>query len=590
MSERIALDRLDRNVSLMAGVAILAMVFGVGPTFAQYSSTTHNRQSNSVKGHPNTASNISASRDDSSSDVSANDWPGYNRTLEGSRYSPLDEITPSNVSRLHEVCRYNLPELATFHTGMIVIDGTMYFTTEHGSYAIDAATCGEKWKYTRESATAAASTGAVRGFAYLDGKVFRGTLDRHVLALNAKTGQLTWDRAIDDIMPGVYFNMAPIAWNGLVFIGTAGGDLVGNIGRIYALDTKNGHTVWTWDVVPKTGVARATWTNPKLPITGGGMWTSLTLDQEMGVLYVPVGNPAPDFDVVHRTGDDLFTDSVVALDARTGKLLAYNQIVKHDAHDWDVSAPAALVTTRGGNKIIASANKDGLLSVLDRSRPSVKGSPAPGDLPPIIPLLWSQPTTTRINADVPPTADGPTYFCPGLVGGSEWNGAAYSPHTNLLYTGAVDWCYSIQLNRELAVPPAGQFWFGAADEEHFLDRVDPADRAHGWVRAFDADTGVVRWQFQAPTPILAAVTPTAGGLVFTGDLGGQLYGFDAASGKLLWQTPTNEAIEGGIVSYRAGGRQLIGVAAGNKKSPFWPAASNKQSQILVYGLEPANGR
>ena len=556
--------------NLITVVAILALIFA-----------------NSIRAQPNTKNNISpTSRGDSRSDVPANDWRSYNRTLEGSRYSPLDEITRENVNRLHEVCRYDLPELAMFHTGMIVIDGTMYFTTEHGSYAIDAATCGEKWKYTRESTAPAVSTGAARGFAYLDGKLFRGTLDRHIFALDAKTGQLIWDRGIDDIMPGVYFSMAPVAWNGLVFIGTAGGDLVGNIGRVYALDNKDGHIVWTWDVVPKTGAARATWTNPKLPITGGGMWTSLTLDQEIGVLYVPVGNAAPDFDVVHRTGDNLFANSVVALDARTGKLLAYNQIVKHDAHDWDVSAPAGLVTTRGGKKIIASANKDGLLSVLDRSRVSVKGSEASGHLPPLIPLLWSQPTTTRINADVLPTADRPTYFCPGLLGGSEWNGPAFSPQTNLLYTGAVDWCYTIQLSRDLTVPPTGQLWFGAADEEHFFDRVDPADRAHGWVRAFDADTGVVRWQFQAPKPILAAVTPTAGGLVFTGDLGGQLYAFDATSGKLLWETATNETVEGGIVSYRAGGRQFVGVAAGNKKSPFWPSGgAAKQSQIRVYGLE-----
>jgi alcohol dehydrogenase (cytochrome c) len=577
---------MTSRFNLLTRAATLALLFGTGAAFAQDSGTTRNRQSNSRNAQPTLTNKTSTiSRDDRSSDVPAEDWPVDSRTLEGFRYSPLDEITPANVSRLREVCRYTLPEIVEFQTGMIVIGGTMYFTTEHGSYAIDAATCGQKWKYVRESATPAASSGAVRGFAYSDGRLFRGSLDRHVFALDAKNGKLIWDRAIDDIMPGVFFSMAPIAWNGLVFIGTAGGDLVGIIGRMYALDAKDGHTVWTWDVVPKKGAARATWTNPKLPITGGGMWTSLTLDPQIGVLYVPVGNPAPDFDVVHRTGDNLFADSVVALDARTGKLLAYNQLVKRDAHDWDVSAPAALVTTSGGKNIIASSNKDGVLSVLDRSRISVKDPPVPGNLPPVIPLLWSQPTTTRINADVPPTANRSTYFCPGLLGGSEWNGAAYSPLTNLLYTGAVDWCFNIQLKRDLMVPPTGQFWFGAEGEEHFMNQVDPPDRARGWVRSFDAETGIVRWQFQAPKPILAGVTPTAGGLVFTGDLGGQLYAFEAASGKLLWQTRTNEAIGGGIVSYRAGGHQLVGVAAGMKKSPFWPHDADQQSQILVYGLK-----
>jgi alcohol dehydrogenase (cytochrome c) len=273
----------------------------------------------------------------SSSDVPANDWPNYNGTLEGFRYSPLNEITRENVSRLHEVCSYKLPELASFETGMIVINGVMYFTTNQGSYAIDAATCLEKWKYIRQ--TVRYSSLPDRGFAYLDGMLFRGTSNLHVFALEATTGKLLWDRTINDTMPDVFLSMAPIAWDGLVFIGTAGGDWVGNIGRMYALDANNGNTVWTWNVVPTTGPARATWTNPKVPIGGGGIWTSLTLDTGIGVLYVPVGNPAPDFDIVNRTGENLFTDSVVALNARTGKLLAYNQLVKRDAHDWDVGPP-----------------------------------------------------------------------------------------------------------------------------------------------------------------------------------------------------------------------------------------------------------
>src|SRR5215469_4084081 len=182
----------------------------------------------------------------------------------------------------------------------------MYFTTNQGSYAIDAATCALKWQYIRSSH---ASTLANRGFAYLGGKLFRVTQDLHVLALDAASGNLLWDRTITDTQPDAFLSMAPIAWNGLVFIGTAGGDWVGDIGSVYALDANNGNTVWRWDAVSATGPERATWTNPQLPSGGGGIWTSLTFDTVSHVLYVPVGNPAPDFDTMHRTGEDLFANS-----------------------------------------------------------------------------------------------------------------------------------------------------------------------------------------------------------------------------------------------------------------------------------------
>jgi alcohol dehydrogenase (cytochrome c) len=164
--------------------------------------------------------------------------------------------------------------------------------------------------------------------------------------------------------------MAPIAANGLVYVGNAGGDQANVSGHVYALDAKDGHVVWKFDVVPETGPARATWTNPKYPISGGAFWTSFTLDEPNGVLYVPAGNPAPDFDSERRTGDNLYTDSVIAIDATNGQMLGYNQLVKRDNHDWDVDSPPILATTRSGKRIVASANKDGLLSILDRSRVS----------------------------------------------------------------------------------------------------------------------------------------------------------------------------------------------------------------------------
>ncbi len=511
----------------------------------------------------------------------AQDWPSYNRTLAGDRFSSLREINRSNVAGLHTICTYTLPEVTSLQTGPLVVRRTMYFTTDTISYAIDAATCGEKWKQVRHSETPS-EVAVHRGFAYLNGRLFRGTSDGHVIALDTADGRLLWDHAIDRKSKGMSMPMAPIAANGLVYIGNAGGDLVAVTGRVYALDAADGHVVWTFDVVPDTGPVRRTWTNTTLPVSGGAFWTSFTLDIRNGVLYVPAGNPAPDFDAARRTGDDLYANSVIAIDAATGRLLGYNQIVKHDSHDWDVDSPPALVTTRSGRAIVASANKDGLLSVLDRSRLAhhVAGA-STADVATALPLIWQSPTTTRTNVDAPLSRDSAVHFCPGMVGGVEWNGAAYNPMTNTLFVGAVDWCANVQLVRDsTAIPPAGAAWFAAENQEHMLDS---SDKAKGWVTAFDADNGSVRWKYPASHPILAGVTPTGGGLLFTADLSGQLYAFDAESGRVLWQTNTGQSTGGGVITYAVAGRQLVAVAAG-MKSPVWPGGAD-QSRIVVLGLQ-----
>jgi alcohol dehydrogenase (cytochrome c) len=415
----------------------------------------------------------------------------------------------------------------------------------------------------------------------MDGRLFRGTSDAHVLALNAADGKIIWDREIDAKAPGVTMPMAPIAANGLVYVGNAGGDQVGVTGHVYALDAKDGHVVWRFDVVPASGPARATWPNAdRVPITGGAFWTSFALDTEAGILYVPAGNPAPDFDAELRGGDNLYTNSIIALEAATGRMLAYKQLVKRDTHDWDVNSPPVLVRTRLGRAVIASANKDGLLSLLDRTRLSSRKR-APGNDPTgPLQLIYQVPTTTRENVEMPLSRERPVRFCPGILGGNEWNGAAFHPALNAFYVGAVDWCASVQLQRTPVTPRAGQIWFGA-DTPNGEIQTAP-ETAKGWLTSFDADSGVVRWKFAAPRPILAGVTPTAGGLVFSADLGGQLRAFDAENGRVLWQTDTGQAIGGGIVTYRAGGRQLVAAAAG-MKSPIWPGTTDK-SRIVVFGL------
>jgi alcohol dehydrogenase (cytochrome c) len=204
----------------------------------------------------------------------------------------------------------------------------------------------------------------------------------------------------------------------------------------------------------------------------------------------------------------------------------------------------------------------------------------PADLTAVLPLLSQTPTTTRENVDVPLSRDHAVRFCPGIQGGAEWNGAAFSPASNSLFVAAVDWCAHVQVKRDLEVPAAGGLWLGA--ENPMTDMFDPVEKAKGWLTAFDAETGSVRWKYHAPHPMLAGVTPTAGGLVFAADLGGQIYAVDADKGSILWQSSAGQSTGGGIVTYRAGGRQLIGVASG-MKSPMWPGGA-QESRILLYGL------
>lgn len=500
------------------------------------------------------------------------DWPAYNRTVSGDRFSPLRQIDRKNVARLVRKCEFPLPEPTSFQTGPLAIDGVLYFTSPGASFAIDAATCKERWRVSHPMPSGEGVISSNRGFAYHDGTLFRGTMLGHVVALSPEDGRTLWDVRIPDAGPGVSIPMAPIAADGKVFIGNAGGDRANVRGHAYAFDAKTGKMLWRFEVVPDTPEVRATWKMPPgHPLSGGGLWTSLTYDADTGVLYAPSGNPAPDFDGELRQGDNLYVNSVLAIDTRTGRLVAHKQIVKQDYHDWGLSGPPALVTTASGKRIVASANKDGMLSVLDRS-----------DLTKGLPLLFGQPTTTRRNVEVPLSREKSTQFCPGMFGGNEWNGAAFHPAENTIYVGAVDWCSEITLAaKDAPVPKTGDIWLGIKE---LMDKVMlPWSTARGWITAFDADSGKVRWKVEVPKPVIAAVTPTAGGLVFAADLTGNLYALDAESGKRLWNDDLGQPLGGGIITYRAGGTQLVAAAVGNGGG-VWPVPVTRSS-IVVYGLQ-----
>jgi len=493
----------------------------------------------------------------------ADDWPTYNRSYTGERFSPLDQITTRNVAALKPVCTYDTTEQVSFQSGPVVVNGVLYVTSDRNTYAIDAATCALKWKQSLAFAPSSLQTN--RGVAYANGRVFRGAGPGHVIALNASDGRTVWDVQLTE-QAAVTVPMAPVAWNGMLFVGNAGGDNFGVTGHVWALDQKDGHTIWRFDVVPESGPARETWRNaPGVPITGGAFWTTFALDPEAGVLFVPARNPAPDFQPEARPGENLYTNSVIAIDTQTGKRIDHIQLVKQDFHDWDVDSGPVLLTTQGGRRIIASANKDGLLSAVDRS--------------PML-LRWQTPTTTRENVEAPLVPGRPVRFCPGTTGGSEWNGPAFDRSLNLLFVGAVDWCSTvIAQSADGVAGRIGGPYPGAANG--FGDK-DPFEKSQGWISAIDADSGMVRWKYRSAMPVVAGVTPTAGGLVFSGELDGNAIALDATTGAVLWRHATDNAIGGGVVTYRAGGKQLVAVAAG-MKSRVWPVPV-QSNRIIVFGL------
>ena len=500
--------------------------------------------------------------------ASTADWPAYNGSFEGGRYSSLTQLTTASAANLERACTFDTGEQMSMQSGPVVVGGVMYVTTDTSTYAIDAATCRRIW-HTALPYPKPTFLKNNHGVAFLDGRLFRVHGGAHAYALDAASGRVLWDVSFRQ-REGETAPMAPVAWNGLVFVGNAGGDNLGVQGHVHALDAATGREVWRFDVVPDTGAPRATWPSgpDSPPPTGGGMWSSFTLDPASGILYVPAGNPAPDFMPRLRDGANLYANSLIALDARTGRFLDHVQVLdgRRDWHDWDVSATPALIRTRRGRALLLLAGKDGLLHGIDPSPMRVR---------------WSVPVTTRENVEAPLTHLRATRFCPGTQGGTEWNGPAYDPERNLAFTGAVDWCSSIRLVHPDSVPTPLPMTFTGHAAGGFGD-FDPRERWKGWITATDPDAGQVRWKYQARTPILAGVTATAGGVLLTGDMDGRLIVLDVGTGRVAREMETGAPIGGGVITYEVGGRQFIAVAGGSI-SPIWPLPE-ATSRVTVFRL------
>ena len=472
-------------------------------------------------------------------DSATDSWLMYNKGYRGERYSSLAQINTDNAGNLKPVCMFQLGELGTFSTGPVMYQGILYVTTHLGTYAIDATTCKKLWVH-QHVAQGPEMNATNKGVAIAGGRVIRGTQDGFLYALDAKTGAPLWVRQVADWSIGEGIGAAPIVWNDIVYVAKAGGDW-GIRGRMMAFNVKDGTLAWSFDLIPRPGEPAAnTWTKPQsLEHGGGAAWVTYALDRDTGTLFVPVGNPGPDYRKDMRPGANLFSISTVALDAKSGKLKWWYQLRANDDHDWD--ATVVSLFDAGGRKLVATAGKEGILHVVRREDGK---------------LVFKLPMTTLLNHDVPFTAEG-VRVCP--VAGVQWNGAAHSPQTGLLYVNAIDWCTVFKSGKDpqwVATVPYTGLANGWGSN-------DPTSMWSGWTNAVDPLTGKMAWRVKWPAPMYAALTPTAGNVLFTGDLNGNFLALDARDGKTLYSFDTGGPVAGGVITYEAKGRQYVAVASGH---------------------------
>jgi PQQ-dependent dehydrogenase (methanol/ethanol family) len=464
------------------------------------------------------------------------DWPLFGRDSDNTRFATQDEINTGNVGDLGEAWSTDLgPDQFLMESYPIVIGETIFVTTSTDEViALDAKTGQTKWTYTPEvdfsQSTGVGGYGVSvnRGVAASEGRLFVLTFDNKLQAISQKTGEKLWSSEVADPATGAYESMAPSVYDGKVFVGDSGSE-DGVRGFVAAYDQKTGKKLWQFYTVPKAGTG---W----VPKGGGGgtIYMPPTVDTKTGIVYVGTGNPAPVIIGDKRPGKNLYTDSILALDANTGELLWYHQEQAHDLWDYDAESPVVLFNAEiegRRRRGVAEAGKNGLLFLLDAKTGKN--------------LFPSVPFVKRDHS--PPTEDG-TLECPGAVGGSQYSPLAYSPETQAVYVSGINICMVLKVTFE---NHNGEKQFGG-------DRIVPEDTEKtGTFTAVSTITGKVIWKHNMPTPMDGGATATAGGLVFTGDQQGILYAFDAESGKNLWQGNLKLAFGTAPVVYSIEGTQYV---------------------------------
>jgi glucose dehydrogenase len=488
------------------------------------------------------------------------EWPSYNRTVGSDRYATLPDIDTKNVGKLKVICSFDTGEQSFFQSGLIETDGALYGTTEHDTFSLDPNTCKLNWRIHEDFATSAPKSN--RGVAYLDHRVFRGTNDGKVVAYDARTGKRLWATPIADPKLGESVSAAAIAWNGLVFIGNAGGENKGVKGRMYALDAKDGHVVWEFYLAPKAagdasrGPAAKGSAGAKEGGGGAATWTSYSIDAQTGLLYIPTGAPSPDSVQGAKRADVPYANSIVVLDAKSGEYKKHFPLVKRDFHGWDVSSAPTLFLNRMAKPMLAEAPKDGYLHLIALTDGRT---------------VFKKPVTTISNVEAPLTKQG-THFCPGTLGGAAWNGASFDPVLNVIFTGETHWCTTMKSSGDKGP---------VSEAEKFGQQDDPKSWA-GLVTASDVGSGARKWQFRAGAPVVGGVTPTSGGLVLFGDIGGTFYALNGTTGEKILAKDLGGPIGGGVITYDMNMGQRIAVAVG-MVSPAWPTAK-VNAKVVVLGI------
>jgi alcohol dehydrogenase (cytochrome c) len=486
-------------------------------------------------------------------------WPTYAGSYKSHRFSALDQINRQNVRSLKVAWAYQVQQAGVVETSPLVVDGVMYLTEPPSTVtALDVRSGRPIWTYSPAippDVIVIGSPPVNRGVAILDDTVFVGTVHGHLIALDARSGAVRWNVTVQDNKLGYYLTLAPLALDGRVIVGVSGAE-TGIRGFIDAYETGTGKLLWRTYTVPAPGEpGHETWgTGDGWKTGGGSTWLTGSFDPDLNLLYWATGNPAPDWNADNRPGDNLYTDSVLALDPATGAIKWHFQFTPEDVHDWDANETLVLFEAPIGGrerKLLAQANRNGFYYVLDRTT----GEFLTGV--PYAKQTWAEGLDARgrpiRRKGIEPSLNGTLVF-PNIQGASNWFSPSYSPETTLFYQSIRE-MGTIYYKGPAVYKPGTAFTGGGG---RYVD----GDDASGAIRALEATTGTVKWEFPLLSPGWTSLLSTAGGLVFGGSEEGNFFALDAETGAPLWDIQLGGAVRGIPISYAVDGKQYVAVAAG----------------------------